>query len=315
VNNYAVNPNAFTSTTGWYVQPNASGAKATLELVSDPPFSAENINAEKNFTSYLKFPNNGGALVNSSINSHKSSLEGFIKGKDRYILRLKYKTTPSKGLSTKAPSSIQICRYGDMDDFKIEEKYFVFSSSSSLPETFINKKSGSGNEEEYKRLKEDGYLCFEATCQQSLSGADLKNWDKHYGLFIKFNDSEIYVEDIQLFPYILDDNDRLCVPDGELFSKVETIQRYYDPNKTYTSLEEVEFETDDGNFVLKYAEGAEAYTKVSSITAKESNRFNLLQDLNEKFECWARFRVEHNEDGSIKLGKDKGLLTGDEAYR
>jgi hypothetical protein len=54
---------------------------------------------------------------------------------------------------------------------------------------------------------------------------------------------------------------------------------------------------------------------VSSITAKESNRFNLLQDLNEKFECWTDFEVEHNGDGSIKLGKDCGLLAGDEAYR
>jgi hypothetical protein len=28
-----------------------------------------------------------------------------------------------------------------------------------------------------------------------------------------------------------------------------------------------------------------------------------------------RFRIEHNDDGSIKLGKDVGKLTGDEAYR
>jgi hypothetical protein len=63
-----------------------------LELVSDPPFTADNIGDDSiNFTSYLKFPNNGGALVNSSINGHKSSLEGFIEDKTTYVLRLKCK--------------------------------------------------------------------------------------------------------------------------------------------------------------------------------------------------------------------------------
>jgi hypothetical protein len=57
---------------------------------------------------------------------------------------------------------------------------------------------------------------------------------------------------------------------------------------------------------------------VSSITAKESNRFNLLQELNEKFECWSRFRIERNKaTGEILYGKDLNppVLTGDEAYR
>jgi hypothetical protein len=55
---------------------------------------------------------------------------------------------------------------------------------------------------------------------------------------------------------------------------------------------------------------------VRSITAKESNRFNLLQDLNETFECWAHFEILHDPDtGEILLGKDVGKLDGDEAYR
>ena len=369
VNNYIVNPNAFTSTSGWYVQPNAEGAKATLELVSDPPFEPQyqifepqnpddlvfcyelnNDNYEyiktedteispdkdyyrpflnQNFTSYLKFPNNGGALVNSSINSHKSSLEGFEEGRDKYILRLKYKTSPSGELSTTIPTSIKICRYKDMDDFEVENEEtaegtpgedVIFQFGQCSERIPINKKMGDSQ----LVLEEDGYLCFEAICLHSLSAADLKNWDKYYGLFLTFDNkdnenklSPIYIQELQLFPYILDNNDRVCVPDGELFAKVETTKKYYNPTQTYSSLEEIEFEPaqPEGTYLLKYAEGAEAYTKVSSITAKESNRFNLLQDLNEKFECWARFRVEHNEEtGEILYGKDIGL-TGDEAYR
>jgi hypothetical protein len=173
-----------------------------LELVSDPPFEPQyqafspedkselvfcyeetsegyvkttdtEIAAEKtyyrltldrDFTSYLKFPNNGGALINSSINSHKSSLEGFEAGKDRYVLRLKYKTSPSGGLSTVAPNLIRICRYKDMENFKIVDEVsgegvlFEFSQikGNSLNKLTINKKE----EGVYLKVAEDGYLCF-----------------------------------------------------------------------------------------------------------------------------------------------------------
>lgn len=43
--------------------------------------------------------------------------------------------------------------------------------------------------------------------------------------------------------------------------------------------------------------------KIRSITAKESNRFNLLQELCEQFQCWMEFNVEHDEIGRIKAKK------------
>ena len=46
------------------------------------------------------------------------------------------------------------------------------------------------------------------------------------------------------------------------------------------------------------------FEKIRTIKAKESNRFNLIQNLCEIFECWPRFIIEHNEDGSIKIDKD-----------
>jgi hypothetical protein len=73
----------------------------------------------QNFTSYLKFPNNGGALINSSINSFKSSLEHFIRDETTYVLRIKCKDNASNGNYIE-PSTIKICQYEDMDEFKIE---------------------------------------------------------------------------------------------------------------------------------------------------------------------------------------------------
>ena len=39
--------------------------------------------------------------------------------------------------------------------------------------------------------------------------------------------------------------------------------------------------------------------KVTSITGSKSNRFNLIQSLCEAFECWAKFTIEHDENGKI----------------
>ena len=317
VNNYIVNPNAFTNTTGWYVKPNAQSVRTTLELVSDPPFNADNIgNEDINFTSYLKFPNNGGALVNSSINSYKSSLEGFIKDKTTYVLRLKCKEFKADeedkiGVSI-SPATAKIYQYENMDKFSpVGEVIFEFGKWDM---------SKDGITSTNEQSQDSSFTYYKAVCKRAITQTDLQNWDKYYGLFLTFNTqyAEVCVEDIQMFPYILDNDGKLCVPGGELFAKIETTKKYYDPQQAYSSLEEIMFEPDGGVYELKYAEGAEAFTKISSITAKESNRFNLLQELNEKFECWSRFRIERNKaTGEILYGKDlpTPILTGDEAYR
>ena len=41
--------------------------------------------------------------------------------------------------------------------------------------------------------------------------------------------------------------------------------------------------------------------KIRNIEASKSNTFNILQSLSEAFECWCKIRVEHEDDGRIKL--------------
>lgn len=48
------------------------------------------------------------------------------------------------------------------------------------------------------------------------------------------------------------------------------------------------------------------YEKIRSITAKNSNRFNLLQSLAETFECWINFEIEHDKDTGRVIYK-KGI--------
>lgn len=54
----------------------------------------------------------------------------------------------------------------------------------------------------------------------------------------------------------------------------------------------------------------DSYAKITSIEAKESNRFNLIQNLCEKFECWANFNIEHDENG--KIATEKAYIGFDE---
>lgn len=49
------------------------------------------------------------------------------------------------------------------------------------------------------------------------------------------------------------------------------------------------------------------YNKVTSISQKESNRFNLIQSLCEKFQCWAKFYIRHDVvSGKILTPADLG---------
>ena len=53
-------------------------------------------------------------------------------------------------------------------------------------------------------------------------------------------------------------------------------------------------------YVPRFNEQAE---KIRSITAKESNYFNLLQSIAEKFEAWLVLKINRNSDGGISSKK------------
>ena len=45
--------------------------------------------------------------------------------------------------------------------------------------------------------------------------------------------------------------------------------------------------------------------KIRSIKVSNSNRFNILQELCETFECWMEFNIEHDYSGQILSKKIK----------
>ena len=308
--NYAANPSNFTSTTGW--QTDANNLDYVIETYPKGILTSGQI-----YQSFLSFRNKSGALVmNSGIGGNRSSIESFKKD-EKYIIRMKYKVgSTSGGYATTKPSSVKICEY-DYDSsskYVMKKIYFDFSQMPSVPST--NDIDLDGN-----YISVENYVYLEAKCAESLSKSLLTDWDTKIGLFISFgnNTNTYYIEDIQVFPYetYADENGttRMCVPGGKLNSEVKTKYIYYkkdnnwkditDFSPEYSAYEDCKDAQGNLLYVQQYRPGATQFTKVRSISAKESNRFNLIQDLCETFECWPKFTVNRNQiTGEIKMDEN-----------
>jgi hypothetical protein len=98
------------------------------------------------------------------------------------------------------------------------------------------------------------------------------------GLFIQTDSSTtIYIEDVQFFRYVESDG-KPMLPDEVQKSEIRTLYFYYTPNENYKSIEDVKFIYRGDVPAQGYKEvyNETAYEKIRSITASESNRFNLI---------------------------------------
>lgn len=100
------------------------------------------------------------------------------------------------------------------------------------------------------------------------------------------------------------DEFRINPGEMETQSLVKPIHKYYNyTQNTAKDPEEIHYlhvgdEWSNTDIDPVYVENFE---KIRSITVKNSNRFNILQEIAKTFECWCRFNIKHNEDGTIKV--------------
>ena len=151
---------------------------------------------------------------------------------------------------------------------------------------------------------------------------------KNIGIFFYYkgynyggSSQDIYFYDAQFFPYktqiIVDGNDvktQVIYPEDVVETATNTLYYIYDPNSTENQKAE-----DAEDIVFKYkgyldfeSQGYipvydNNFEKNRSITASESNCFNLIQDLCETFQCWAQFNVERDPN--------TGKILVDENYK
>lgn len=332
--NYITNPSEFTSTSGW----DTDAYKIDYSLSSTQ-------DGNEYITKLVINRPNGSLVMNRGIGGNRSTIGSFKKG-DKYIVRIK--ASPS-------PENIYVSKYnydgedhyqleniltftGEIDITSNSNSDFGIGSGNNRKQFYpnsLNKDKVSGKwdykfDGTYNSDMQEGYTYFLATCGSDVSKTELNDWDSKFGVFLDFgNETEITIQDFQLFKYqTYEENGitRFCVPDGKLYSETKTKYIYYkkDPGYEIKSIEDLKpvytGYAPNENYTQVYGNGEEdnktsQFTKVRSISGKESNRFNLIQSLCETFQCWCRFYVERNNDGSIKYGKDVRKFSSDEIFR
>ena len=149
-----------------------------------------------------------------------------------------------------------------------------------------------------------GYKTFLLTCNESVSYTDLVKGSID---FYVLGSGTVEIQDAKLFKRVYS-NGKLIIPDLETEISTEIKDKYFffkksEINSGVSSTDDITFSTicyEDEIATNGYiSTDVASYEKVTSITASKSNRFNLIQELCEAFECWAKFNIGHNSNGSI----------------
>lgn len=299
--NYVVNSECFTNTSGW----SSDGHNLPISFTAEK--EGEVYHSYLTITNKQAIGNDYPWVLNSGIANNRSAINGFNIG-EQYVIRIKMK-------EDNLPS-IRIYSY-EMDGqnfsfLKPDNAIFDFSKENSkIDKPDTNKLNAEGNYDD----SDDGYTYLIASCNESISTSILKSGDPKIGLFFQFgnNNSTFHIESVELFKYetFVDENEttRMCVPGGKAHSEIRTKYIYYEKDDSLKSIEDLvpvySSYTNDLSFIQQYKDGDSQFTKIRSISEKESNRFNLIQSVCETFECWPQFIIKRNQKtGQIYYGKD-----------
>ena len=285
VNNLLVNNHDFTSTEGWL------GGNLVFQLY--PAFDGTNI-SEYNSKSYLKL---SGTVLNRGI--YESSIyipDGFQVG-EQYIFRYKARTDSSGPTNTAFNDTI----------IPSVSTYIIDTNGVAVPTSTKIFTVGA-------QSTVDGWVEYIMSCSTSVTrnelvtGIKTTEGNQEIGFFLTINGT-CWLEEAQFYPLVYGEGKRINPGEFDTLSVAQVVYKYYEANSAldkenikylYTGNEPWSAVTAVGN----------GFTKIRSITAKHSNRFNILQSLAETFECWAKFEIEHESNGAIKCYNEDGEYIG-----
>lgn len=183
-------------------------------------------------------------------------------------------------------------------------------------EVLFNKSGKSPLNEE---CTEDGRICYVDGVYGYDGSGDLSSSPSDIKSFVG-----ILISSIQLFKTYRDNsqNKQIILPDicqNNLTINAETWYKYYTyfdgMNSDTTTTEMIPWFYENNikyNPTIMQPIFDQAALRVKNFECKNSNRFNILQQLSENFECWVKFHVMHESDGSISLdenGNQKKYIT------
>lgn len=288
VNNLLSNNKDFKNTTGWIGTELKIGLFPELELNTD----LTKYEGHSYLSAVLK---QGLELVNDTFSSASQYLSsGFFKGQQlRFYIGLQDKMTEGK-------LSVAIKNKSDDSINYFEKIELSLIDPEDLPEDLdssVNWYSGV-------------LTCAKALAKNFLSDAKLiitsNNKEK---TILKILETRLY----ELFAGITNGKDNNNLYDINTVDVAKKFYYYYyedtsNPDGTAPYIYKAQipcplYEPVYGGWAKSAGATEREYSqfeKVRTIYGQQSNRFNLLQELAETFKCWARFKIYHNTDGSIK---------------
>lgn len=295
----------FTSTAGWTTQVDS---KLTFEGVILPEVDNKNIGAEVDFDSYLRvvFPTGTDTqdtekvLFNEGIYINSDIIGGFNVGDTYYVDLSGYWDANQENFFNSGTINVHIY---ETDDSKTEiwDGYEKEENDDTPRVEAFRKQTNSDGVITNKKVWR---YTFKFT--KPLSLKDLKTKKYKIG-FTCGSEKEYtrYFDFISFFKEVKTKDGDLIYPEDVLgIDDSYAITKYYiyNPTLTYESLDDLTYEYVGEEIPNDYAPVSNNFEKIRSISAKESNRYNLIQTLAETFQCWARFEIEHDENtGKIKL--------------
>lgn len=316
VNSLIVNSKDFSSTNGWICADNIVGP---FQLY--PKYTQSTDVATYSALSYLKFQaTTGNNLVyNSGLRESSSYIPNGIQNGEVYIFRVK-----ARG-GTNEPSN----SYLNTSRFTPHIYKYRYNSGN------ITIVDGAVDYISISNWVVNENWC-ECTCKCTSSFSRNQVYSENIGLFFTISGT-CWVEDIQFFPYVTGEkvvnagteNSSIVsgrINPGEMdWSSLAVVRYHYYNHTTHQGVVDIDDylyvgDTDWPDKPLEIV--SNDFAKVRSITAKQSNRFNLLQTLAETFECWCQFEILHDNTGRViyvngkpqkfvrfkeKIGKETGL--------
>lgn len=308
---YITNGQRFVSNSGW-----SQNSRQKVVVESVPSFSlvSSTYIDRQSTLKYEQTYNN--FLFNSGINDNSANIKEIAIGEE-FVFRIKCGLLNEDQISLSSPENVR---------FKIVVKTYQKNEKGDfLPDNRDTKYFFMGITDASDKKDPDGYFITRQPLKnlQAISEDSLKK--EKIGIFITIHnnfgeiaENTYYIQDVQFFKYILDGNNNLCLPDGSvlnsnssdgeiidqsLLSYTRTKYYYYYPEDVISkeNVEYIHIGKQSEDFIPKYKKNFE---KIRGITTSESNRFNILQELSEIFECWCKIEVKHKETGEILLGKD-----------
>ena len=327
VQNFISNGKDFASTSGW----SGGGENNVATFGLYPKITAETDLSTYNATSFL-YLRAGEKYVNRGIKGSLMYLpEGFQKG-EKYIFR--YKGAPSEPIDGTNGDIKDINLSPFIGEYKLTTTNTYEISGVSYFD-FKEPAKQSGDWIEYEAIcnisisKEELYatmFAFIFTPSMDIWLSEIQFFPYHIGEV--YEKLEEHTDDLRNNPskyFINKDNvyiratsynsnetyykmTKRRINPGEMdaMSIAQFVYKYYDPVENQNSTKESIIYKDISRepiaeYIPVYVDGFE---KTRTISARESNRFNILQTLCETFEAWCSFEIEHDDNGHIAWKKD-----------